>query len=249
MENSLIIEIPYAGLGDHIFHSHLPRIAKEVHGYDKVYISNHSPVRHPDYKRIVWEYNPFVDGFTDEHGMACDLNKIVSENKVFNGNLLDLVMLAYNLDNGKTWNEPEIYYQPKLRAEFEKVIYDPNYLSWVGDVVKEEAQNHFASKGYEFNAIMKIRSEKHLVLPERYQHIIETPTLEDFCDLIYSAKKLYCLTSGTATLASALGKNAHVFYGLKQPSIFQHSKLHTYELIQPSMRKRLKHKLFSILKK
>lgn len=249
MEKSLIIEIPYAGLGDHIFHSHLPRIAKEVHGYDKVYISNHSPVRHPDYKRIVWEYNPFVDGFTDERGISCDLNKIVSDWKVGKRNLLDLVMLAFKLDNGVTGNEPEIYYQPKLRPEFEKVIYDPNYLSWVGDVIKEEAQNYFDLKGYAFDAIMKIRSEKHLVRPERYQEIIETPTLEDFCDLIYSAKKLYCLTSGTATLASALGKNAHVFYGFKQPSIFQHSKLHTYELIQPKLKKRLKHILLSIIKK
>lgn len=25
----LIIEIPYAGMGDHLFHSHLPKIAKE----------------------------------------------------------------------------------------------------------------------------------------------------------------------------------------------------------------------------
>lgn len=249
MEKILIIEIPYAGLGDHIFHSHLPRIAKECNGYDKVYISNLSPVRHLDYKRIVWEYNPYIDGFVDEPGKTCDIHAIVAQFKNHNCNLLDLVMLSYGLDNGKTWNEPEIYYQPKFRPEFNKVVYDPNFLSWVGDVVKEEAQKHFDSKGYVFDAIMKIRSEKHLVLPDRYQEIIETPTLEDFCDLIFSTEKLYCLTSGTATLAAGLGKPVHVFYGFKQSSIFQHSKLHTYEQFTPPFKKRIKHFIYKLINK
>lgn len=65
MDKILIIEIPYLGLGDHLFHSHIPRIAKKIGKYDKVYISEFSHHRNPDNKRIVWELNPFVDGFIE----------------------------------------------------------------------------------------------------------------------------------------------------------------------------------------
>ena len=188
MEKIFVLEVPYAGLGDHLFHSHLPRIAKEDMGYDKVYISSRSPVRHEDYRRIVWKYNPYIDGFIDEPGQSCNLSTIVGRANQFKGNLLDEVMFSFGFDNGKLWNEPEIYYEPKLRWEFNKAIYDPNYLSWVGDLTKFDAQLYFDKKSFKFEAIMKIRSEKHLILPERYSDFIETPTLEDFCDLIYSAK-------------------------------------------------------------
>ena len=63
---SLIIEIKYSGLGDHLFHSHIPRIAKESKIYDKVFISEKSIFGHSDYKKLIWELNPYVDGFTDE---------------------------------------------------------------------------------------------------------------------------------------------------------------------------------------
>lgn len=247
VEEELIIEIPYAGLGDHLFFSHLPKIAKES-GYKKVYISSNSPFRHPDYKKIVWEYNPYIDGFIDQPGKSINIEEIINfllRRKEIRHNLLDEIMYKFDLDNNKKWNEPEVYYKPQFIEKYNKVIYDPNYLSWVGDVSKEEAQAFIIKKDYHFDAIMKIRSEKHLIIPENYQDFIETPTLEDFCNLIYSSKKLYCLTSGTATLAAALGIKAHVFYGINQPRIFQHSKKHFYEKITPFLRNRLRYLFYN----
>ena len=78
---------------------------------------------------------------------------------------------------------------------------------------------------------MKIRTEKVLYIPKPNDLFIETPTLQDFCDLIYSSKELFCLTSGTATLAAAIGKPAIVFYGANQGKGFRHSKMHQYILI------------------
>ena len=57
---------------------------------------------------------------------------------------------------------------------------------------------------------------------------IETTSLMEFCSIIISCKKLYCLTSGTATLAAALQKPATVFFGSGQESIYHHSSLHIY---------------------
>lgn len=245
MENSdrttLILEIPYAGLGDHLFHSHLPEIAKKDFGFHQVLISNHSPVRHPDYQKLVWESKPFVDGFTEARGITCSIEEML---KIVDAdhNLLDRIMQHYGLDNGSRWNEPKIYYTPKFREEFACSIYDPNYLSWVGNVDRYDAMVYFKTHGFTFDKVMSIRSEKCLYVPADKTQFCTTPTLFDFCDLIHSSKRLYCLTSGTATIAAALGKAATVFYGAEQDPGFRHSKLHHYLLIQNSFWGRLRAK-------
>jgi hypothetical protein len=247
MNKSLIIEIPYGGLGDHLFHSHLPRIAKELGGYQFVYISNKSKLRHPDNKYVVWGLNPFVDGFVDEPGVSCDLGSIVkklekdTEGRV---NLLDEIMLAFGLDDEERHHEPEIYYKPKFVEDYSKVIYDPNHLSCIGAANSKYAMLFFSKNNLTFEAIMRLRTEDAFYEPDGQEVFIDTPTLMDFCDLVFSSKKMFCLTSGTATLAAALKKPVTVFYGELQPRAFQHSKLHEYQLIERS----LLHKTIDTLK-
>jgi hypothetical protein len=58
-----------------------------------------------------------------------------------------------------------------------------------------------------------------------------TSSLEEFCGLIVSCAQLFCLVTGTATLAASLGKSSHVFYGRNtEPGInkYLHSQLHDY---------------------
>lgn len=230
MLNELIIEIPYGGLGDHLFHSHIPKIAKETGKYQKVYISNNSLYRHPDNKYIVWELNPYIDGFINEPGTKCDLKEIL-KNIRNSCNLLDEIMYFFNLDDGNKMHEPEIYYKPMFIKEYHKTIFDPNYLSWVGDIDKKDMMWFLKKRKYSFDAIMKIRTEKALYIPKSTDFFIETPTLQDFCNLIYSSTKLFCLTSGTATLASSLGIGATVFWGKNQEKGYQHSLLHNYVFV------------------
>jgi hypothetical protein len=240
MENELIIEIKYSGLGDHLFHSHLPRIAKETKRYDKVYISNHSLFGHPDYKTLIWDLNPFVDGFTDLHGVSCDIGHLVKRvSRTSEKNLLDEIMLFYGLDNDLTWNQPEVYYKPRFREEYNFTIYDPNFVSWIGNVIDEDAAIFFRKKNIRFDYVMKLRNKKVLFIPDSKTRFIETPTLQDFCDLIFSCKRLYCLTSGTATLAAALKKTATVFYGTQQEDGFKHNKKHEYVLIPRNLSNRI----------
>ena len=54
MKKTLIIEIQKGGLGDHLFYSHLPRIAKQTYAFDVVLISNKSQFRNQDYKKLIW---------------------------------------------------------------------------------------------------------------------------------------------------------------------------------------------------
>jgi hypothetical protein len=222
----------------------LPRIAKENGGYEKVYISNYSPVVHPDYNKLVWEYNPYVDGFIDQEGHKIDIGELVEKvNQKTENNLLDEVMLAFGLDNGKRWNNPEIYYQPKYVEEYNKIVYDPNFLSWIGLCTPEDAMTYFKRNRIHFDAVMKLRKGKIFYLPQGNETYIETPTLENFCDLIHSSKELHCLTSGTATIAAGLGKTAIVYFGEGQPEGYQHHKGHKYKFVPKYFINRLRRKL------
>lgn len=241
MQKVLIIEIQYYGLGDHLFHSHLPRIAKETGTYDKVYISKHSLFRNNDNKHLVWTLNPFVDGFTMEKGQTCDIAKMVEgldqelKSKPIAGiNLLDKVMLNYGLDDGKRMHEPEIFYTPKFISAYHKIIFDPNYFSYVGDITHHDVSYFIKKNKIHLDSIMKLTSPKSLHKFSSNCEYLCTPTLQEFCDLIFSSKELYCLTSGTATLAAALKKQALVFYGENQHLAFQHSGLHKYINISQS---------------
>lgn len=248
---TLIIEIPYAGLGDHLFHSHIPRIAKETNKYDKVYISKRSYYRHYDYIDLTWISNPYVDGLIELPGKTIELDYIVKNfhNLNIKGNLLDAVMLAFDLDDGKRWHEPEIYYKPKFIENYNYTVYDPNFISYVGQINKFDVMSFMKKKGFSFDCVMKIRSEKALYVKNKKHKIIETPTLKDYCDLIYSCKKFYCLTSGSATLAAALNKPAIVFYGLHQSVAFQHSKLHTYCFVENKLINKIKNKVYNFFVK
>ena len=222
-KQSLIIQIEHGGLGDHLFHSHLPRIAKQTGKYDRVYISNHSPFRNRENKLLIWEMNPYIDGFCDNegaivHGLvenACEVN------------LLDQIMLFYGLDDNERFHEPEIYYTPaKINSIQEKIVFDPNYVSNAGNIKHPLIRNYFRSHSIYVDYQMKLRDKSSPIL--EFNTSLEASSLKAFCNIIISCKDLFCYASGTATLAAALNKPAHVLCDEGAKKIFHHSKLHNY---------------------
>ena len=218
---TFIFKVKYGGLGDHLFHSHLPRIAKEM-GYNKVYMSNNSEFRHKDYYDFIWKLNPFLDGQIDADAPypevgSLDLNKL---------NLLDAVMLSRGLDNHRRFHEPELYYTPKVKPELvDKVIFDPNYLSYTGEIINSNLISFLQSEG-DIDLQMAIRDRTfgfRTSIPT-----IQAANIYDYCNIIHSCKKFYGLISGGATLAAAIGKPSIILYGDKLKDMFRHSKLHTY---------------------
>lgn len=217
-----VIQVFYGGLGDHLFYSHLPRIAKEL-GFEKVFISNHSEFRSPEAKKLIWESNPYVDGFCNEKGYrAPDFTKLGK-----NMNLLDKIMLDQGLDDGKRFHEPEVYYKPKVRKELVgKNIYDPNYISNAGEINSKIVDSYLNKHNISVDYQMALRDNS--ISLKRRVKALKASSLEDFCDIIVSCKRMYCLTTGTATLAAALGKKATILYGEGVGKIFHHSKKHKY---------------------
>jgi hypothetical protein len=221
----LIIQIKHGGLGDHLFYSHIPRIAKESGKYSKILISNLSDLRNKDYKKLVWESNPHVDGFTDEAGVSIDAGDVTEKDSF---NLLDKIMLGFGLDDGKRFHEPEIYYKPKNIPELnEKIIYDPNYISNAGFVTTPKVTKYFKKNGVKIDYQLIVRPP-HSIPVFKFGEFIKCDSFWDFIDVVYSAKKVYCLVTGTATLLPALGKSAEVLHTKDIRIVFRHSKLNNY---------------------
>ena len=220
-KSTFVLHLKWGGLGDHLFYSHLPRIAKQL-GYKQVFIDTLSEFRRDDY-RWIWALNPFVDGFVDAEPTNAipDFGEVAPEM-----NLLDRILLDCGLDDGRRWHEPEFYYLPQRRPEFEnKVVYDPNYVSDVGHVDTSRMEARLEELGIVPDCQLELR-EKHFALEGL--PTISTPSLFDYCDLIHSCRQFVCLTSGGATLAAALQRECIAVYGQGQKPMFHHSRLHTY---------------------
>ncbi len=215
----LVLKIKYGGLGDHLLHSPLPRIAKEEYNYDEVCISNYSAYNNPNTKRLVWDLNPFVDGYVDEDGPYPQFGS-VPEGK----NLLDGVADFFGLGDGsERFREPELYYEPEFIPELkDAVIFEPNHSNNKGIPSRNNVKRYLRDKGVTHQ--MKLLHGGNVIRAK----IIDAQKLERFCDVIYSCKAFFCFTSGCATLSAALGKPTTVLYTDGVLAMFHHSKLHTY---------------------
>ncbi|MDR3724540.1 MAG: hypothetical protein P4K83_08660 [Terracidiphilus sp.] len=232
MRKTFVIKVLYGGLGDHLFYSHLPRIAKQNCGYERVLVSNQSEFRNQEYKRLVWESNPFVDGFTDEDAPYPFVDRIPPGT-----NLLDGIMRCRGLDDGKSFHEPEVFFSPpKDSSLVNATVYDPNYVSYVGSLNPEHVEQYFEASGGMPDYMLEFRGKGAPL--RRYGDVIRTKGLDHYCSVIVSARRFICLTSGGATLAAALGVPVTALWGHGQDSAFHHSRLHTYINVNPSFLQR-----------
>ncbi|MBM3862096.1 MAG: hypothetical protein FJ395_20925 [Verrucomicrobia bacterium] len=196
----IIIKVQYGGLGDHLFFSHIPALAKKIDLNTEVLVSNHSPYRNPETKRLVWKLNPHVDGFTDEDAPSPNFAS-VPEGK----NLLDVMADFFGLDDGMRNREPEIYYQPQLIPELQgKLVYDPNYITNCGHPSIDAVRSFLSRTDSYPDLQMKILSENNKALSGIKP--LEAKSLEHLCDIIFSCEDFLCMVSGAAALSAAINK-------------------------------------------
>jgi hypothetical protein len=223
-----VIKVLFGGLGDHLFHSHLPRVAKQQGGFDRVLISERSEYRDPEIRELVWDPNPFVDGYTDGDAPVPLFRSVAG-----GMNILDRIMLERGLDDGIRFHEPEIYYTAKpTSATAGKRLYDPNCISYAGAISESRMRSFFRESG----APQLQMRPRGRTFPLAGVPVYDQPTtLREYCDLISSAEGFFCLQSGGATLAAALGVRATVFYGRRTLPMFRHSALHSYVFMGPGV--------------
>jgi len=214
-----IVRVKHGGLGDHLFFSHIPRAAKFC-GYDRVLVSNRNPYRDLAYRNLVWEMNPYVDGFTDEDAPCPEGFELMDGE-----NLLDATMLRRGVDDGFRYHEPEVYYAPSTDGSLkDQVVLDPNFVGNAGDGIGFNEVREFAGKRGVTMAMPRRDKGFETGLPE-----VETDgSLRRYCEVINSCRRFICMASGGATLAAALGVPAWVIHGPAVKGRFLHSRMHVY---------------------
>jgi hypothetical protein len=200
----IIISQPWGGLGDNLQLSTLPEVAYNL-GID-VYVSNHNTYKNPEIKKLVWDTNPYIKGYTDEPG-----------NTIFSGTPSGNVISHWEqLTFGKVFNNrPKLYYTPKKITELHsRIVVDSNA--------------HAVNSGEAVSTI-SIKHPDALYLncaaPSTGDSITSSDIFE-WVDMITSAKEFVCQHSGGSVVAAAYNKPCTV-YRTTQDQLYMFD-LHTY---------------------
>lgn len=117
--NKIIIKQPWGGLGDNLQFSTIPEMAYRQFGTKCVWVSNHNVYRNSEIKKLVWELNPYIAGFTDEDSSLPEYH--------INGRLehIEAVEKGFGLQPCSKY--PKIYYdsnEENKHLYFNKVFID-----------------------------------------------------------------------------------------------------------------------------
>lgn len=199
----IIIEQEWGGLGDNLQFSTLPEVGSKL-GYE-VYISNHNKYRNLDIKRLVWDINPFISGYTDERGNLNDLFNPNPINKDFpildrwNDSLNIIQNIEFQIF-GDSYNEnPLLYYRPNFIDNLsDKILLDPNSIS----------------TNFSFDSIIGSMSKEDLIILNQemigYTNI-KSSSIFEWVDIITSAKEFICQLSGGTVVMAAYNKSCTVY--------------------------------------
>jgi len=186
-KKKIIIEQPWGGLGDNLQFSTLPEMGKKL-GFE-VWVSNRNVYRNPDIKRLVWDLNPYIEGFTDESGN-------IPFNPV-NGNIINHWELEFF---GKTENDlPKLYYKPNKLSEYsDRIVIDSNAIT----------------SPINFNSVLENYKEQDpIILNSSYNNLksIQTKDIFEWVDILISCKKFICQYSGSSVVTATYKINADVY--------------------------------------
>lgn len=239
----LELNLPYlnripGGLGDHMVFSHIPKFAKEIAGYDEVVVR--SEYRKEEYKRFLFEDNPFVDRcetpllkykiFTKEDIQTVawrEYDVMVRSFYPYAGNgetanYFDIALQFFNFSDGRILVPPYLHYQPKKIPELEgRRVFDPNYYSAYGVSIfsKKKILGYLKNTKFDYQLPVLSRPDNKFLnytLPD--VPVWKTSgDLEDLCDVIHSSGEFWGFLTGSNVLAYALGKPIEVLIGEWKP--------------------------------
>lgn len=217
LKNIYEIQIEYAGLGDYLFFSPLPRLLKNADPNSKVFVVLSKKPRSQEVLDIVWRLNPYVDGVLFGKASKCKLEPIELSGQE---NILSKNAKLFGLSVTDELS-PEIYVNlpDELHAEHGKIVVDLNYKSFVGAINLGKILKDIK---------IEFQKDEIILVNSKAMNSYQTTSFIDYIHLIRDAKKFVCLTSGGATLAAALNKNSICYYGFGQKKIFHHHSGHEY---------------------
>ena len=231
----IILKIEFGGIGDHLFHTPLPRLLKQLGLADKVFLSESSAIRNNESLDFVWGTNPFLDGFS-----PLPPTKLTPV-KTNSSALMNIIAAHHGIPDQGNELAPELYKTIDISTKFTKNSYiDLNYTSFVGALTIFDMRTIFSL--HPDHIILNPSPIICALLPHR--KFIFTNSLIEYVTVIKSCESFICLASGGATLASALNKQAVVYFGHGFPDTIKHK---TNNYIQFGSDNFFRHQLARIL--
>lgn len=233
-KDEITLNIPYKGLGDHLFYSPLPEKLIKQKVFKKVYISSTSNYRFNDIKSLVWELNPFISGFKNSF-----LTWRHSGIRPLGGNFIDGMDQYFGLNNIYSLNKsPKVYYQPRIRSFYlHYFVFDLNAFSNTDlpslrkvcfYIKKLNCKKLIFFKSSFVNKLIKF--DLSFFLSSNYIIIDYPKSIFEYCNIIKSCKKFYCFYSGPNSLSPALKISANVLCKKYDPA--QSYSINNYILIK-----------------
>jgi hypothetical protein len=211
-DSKTIIISPFAGgLGDNLCVSTLPELYAQQ-GY-RVLIGRpvvEPAIRNPETKKLVWEMNPFVAGFTDEMGKT--FNNREMHRWIWQQRETRTLVEAMEVLHGfpPTHRFPQIHYQPKPRPDVSETIFaDPTAITQtITAGTFEQFIDHVCrARRYRKEDIVVLTS-KHAgarggdALARNKRYVVND--IFEYADIIASCRLFLTSESGGAILASAI---------------------------------------------
>jgi len=196
----------FGGLGDCLQKSTIPRMLTEQ-GH-QVYLNptwdgEENPtgghIHNPEIKRLIWEMNPHLRGFTDEPPTIVRRGSPTNLHNDFIKNWESFYGLP------ATNSYPEIYYQHRQVQGIEAVL----DLSWLSGCYTPETVRSMASRiialepSLQWKQILSTYQANNVELDVEK---IRCDTIFDLADVLASASMIVTLSSGSHMLAGAIHK-------------------------------------------
>lgn len=212
--NKAIFYQPWGGLGDNLQFSTLPEMYHSI-GIP-FYVNKDNVCRNYEINKLVWESNPYFNGYTDDEPNCGSVYTYSNEN-------IDNLILYWERIHGFVPKNkyPKIYYTPK-KIDFlkNKIVLSLQFISGNFQYFSEETLHSKITKYVENRNIDLVLLKYNNVVSsdKKEQSFIylnsdyfEINNIFDLCDVINSCEYFITLQSGAAALASALNKKTTVF--------------------------------------
>jgi hypothetical protein len=226
----------WGGLGDNLQLSTIPRRFFEKFGYNGVYISNSTPWRNDEIKKLVWDNNPYIAGYTDKKGINIADNGLIRYDGVTHWIANMEKIYGFDAPHGKV---PEIYYSFNDKDTFNvsnKVIVDitsSNENNTMDKPYHRQKMKEYFDRLEDQITIVKFNNLKNNKTFIDYTNeiinnsveYIDVNSIYEYCEIIRKCKKYICSFSGNHCLAASIRNNLTCF----APEMYYNMKYFIFE--------------------
>lgn len=214
----------WQGLGDNLQVSTLPRRFYELYGEKCVWISNANPYRNSEIKKLVWENNPYIAGFTDEPGL-----NLTGHLQFGVYNWIELWERVYGLP-GPYSKQPEIYSTNLTTDMFNtssSIVIDisysvdsynqnikprPDRINKINNTIKQLiAQSNLKIIQVKNKQLKNTKEFINFLSEDINTDCIEVNSIEEYANAIKWGKQFICTHTGCHPLAAAARKDTICF--------------------------------------